>query len=127
MLASRSNFGGRRFLARRGLRDLRCSGKIPPEFLIHAFLGVDVAIDRFLADAQFGTFIDHAVPDLLGCPALLDALDGAFAQIRMPDQFALPGSSLLRALVCCHPEVSGVFLREGIIGPEVTFDLAEDR
>ena len=79
-------------------------GQVPPEFLIHAFFRVDVAIDCFLADAQFGTFIDHPVADLFGCPfarqaiwqsqicregALFDPRNHGLAQIRMSDQLAL--------------------------------------
>ena len=79
-------------------------GQVPPQLLIHAFFRVDVAIDCFLADAQFGTFIDHPVADLFGCPfarqaiwqsqicregALFDPRNHGLAQIRMSDQLAL--------------------------------------
>lgn len=101
--------------------------QIPPELLRHAFLGLDVTIDRFSADAQFGTFIDHPIADLLGRPSLFDPFNHTLAQIRMSDQFALRGPPLLRALVRSHPEVSSVLLGEGIICPIVAFNLSEDR
>lgn len=79
--------------------------RVPPELLGHAFLGIDLAIDRFLTDMQFRIFIDHPVADLLGCPALLDPRDHSFAQLRMPNQFALLGTVLLRALVRHHSSI----------------------
>ena len=39
-------------------------GQVPPQLLVHAFLGIDVAIDRFRADAQSNIFIYHQVADL---------------------------------------------------------------
>ena len=102
-------------------------GQVPPELLVHAFFGIDVAIDRFLADAQFGAFIDHPVADLFRRPTLFDPRDHGLAELWMPDQFALLGTALLRALVCCHPKISRILFRESIIGPEVAFDLAKNR
>ncbi len=63
--------------------------QIPPKLLIHAFLGLDVAIDRFLADAQFGAFVDHAIADLFRRPTLFDPRDHGLAQVRMPEQLSL--------------------------------------
>jgi len=51
----------------------------------------------------------------------------ALAQLWVPDQLALRGSSALSALMRCHPKVSRVLLGKGIIRPEVPFDLSEDR
>ncbi|MCV3273938.1 hypothetical protein MUB52_21090 [Roseobacter sp. WL0113] len=42
----------------------------------------------------------------------------------MPDQLALRGTALLRALMCGHAEVTCILLWERIIGPEIAFDLA---
>ena len=60
-------------------------GQVPPQLLIHAFFGIDVAIDRFLTDAQFRALKDHTIADLLGRPALLDTRDHSLAQIWVPD------------------------------------------
>lgn len=83
--------------------------QVPPQLLSHTVLGRDVAADRFLADSQLGTFIEHADTDLFGRPALLDPLNDALARIRMAEQFALRRTALQCALMCCHSEVFGVF------------------
>lgn len=41
-------------------------GQGPPQLRRHAFLGIDVAIERLLAEVQLATFIDHAVANLIG-------------------------------------------------------------
>ena len=102
-------------------------GQVPSQFLRNAFLRIDVAIDRFLTAPQFCAFMDHPVADLFGRPALFDALDHTLAQIGRPDQFALRGTALQRALVSGHPEVSRVLFGECIIRPEIAFDLSKDR
>lgn len=38
----------------------------------HAFFGIDVAVDRFLAHSDLGAFIDHPIADLLRRPAMLE-------------------------------------------------------
>lgn len=43
----------------------------------------------------------------------------------MPDQLALYGSTLVRLRFCCVTEVACILLREGIIGPEIPFDLTK--
>jgi len=103
------------------------SRQVPPQLLIHAFFEIDLTVDCFLADPQFVAFIEHPIADLFGCPALFDPVNPAFAPIRMSNQFALHGSPLLRALVCCHAKVSGVLLGQRVIRPKVAFDLAKDR
>ncbi len=99
-------------------------GQVPPKLLVHVFLRVDVAIDRLLADAQFGTFIDHPVADLLRRPALFDPGDHGLAQVRMADQLSLHASAFVRLELGGMTEVPRILLREGIIGSEVPFDLA---
>ena len=49
-------------------------GQVPPRLCVHAFLGIDVAVDRFLADPQFCAFMDRAVADLLGRPIARQAV-----------------------------------------------------
>lgn len=64
-------------------------GKIPPQVIALTFFGVNVAIDRFLADTQRRIFMDHPVADLFWCPTVLEPLDNTFAQLRVFNQFAL--------------------------------------
>jgi len=49
-------------------------GQVPPELLRHAFLRVDIPADRLLADPECRAFVDQPVADLLGGPAILDAV-----------------------------------------------------
>ncbi|WP_372674694.1 hypothetical protein [Aquicoccus sp.] len=79
-----------------------------PQLFVHAFLGIDITVDRFLADAQLCAFIDHAVADLLGRPALFDPGDHGLAQLRMSDQLALHRSSLVRLQLGGMTEVSRI-------------------
>ena len=110
----------------------RCSvisvqGQVPPQLITHAFLGVDVTINRLLTNMLLGTFIDHPVADLLGRPSGLETVHNALTQLRMPDQLTPRGSPPLRPLMRRHTKVSRILLRKGIIGPEIAFNLSEDR
>jgi hypothetical protein len=77
-------------------------GQVPPQIIAHAFLRVDVAIDRFLADPLRRLFLDHPIADLFGRPSVFDPLNHTFAEFRVFDQFAISG-----APVCCHQLGSG--------------------
>ena len=44
-------------------------------------------------DPEWGILVDHAVTDLLWCPAVLDTLDHALTKLRMFDQFALSSTT----------------------------------
>lgn len=90
-------------------------GWVLPEIVALSLLGINLAVNRFLADPQAGR------------PAMLEPVNHTLAKIWMLDQFALRRTALLRALVRCHAEVSSILLGEGIICPEVAFDLPGDR
>ena len=49
--------------------------QIPPQVFALTFLGIDVAINGFLADPEGSALVDHTVTDLLWCPTVLDARD----------------------------------------------------
>lgn len=68
--------------------------QIPPQIIAHAFFGINVAIDRFLADPQRCLFLDHPVADLFGGPAVLQAFDYALAKIRMFTQLTISSASI---------------------------------
>ena len=68
--------------------------QIPPKVFTLTFLGIDVAINGFLSDPEGSALVDHTVTELLWCQTVLDALNHAFAQLRMFDQLALPGTTI---------------------------------
>ncbi len=80
-----------------------------------------------IGEEQFGTFVDHAIADLLRRPSLFDPRDHGLAQVWMSDQFALHRPTLVRLQLSGMTKVARVLLWKGIIRPEVTFDLAKDR
>lgn len=54
-------------------------GEIPPQIIAHAIFGIDVAVDRFLADPLRCLFLDHTVADLLWRPTVFDPFNYTFA------------------------------------------------
>ena len=70
--------------------------EISPQIIALAFLGIDIAIDCFLAVSQRRAFMDHPVSDLLWRPTVLDAFNNKLAQLRMFNQLALARSSFGR-------------------------------
>nr|WP_177209572.1 hypothetical protein [Sulfitobacter brevis] len=67
---------------------------IPPQVFTLTFLGINLAINGFLADPEWSTLVDHAVTDLLGCPTILDALNHELVQLRLFDRLALAGTTI---------------------------------
>ena len=68
---------------------LPVQGQVPSQLLCHAFFGVDMPVEGFLADALFSALIDRPITDLLGCPTVLKVFNYSVAQVRMPNEFAL--------------------------------------
>jgi len=104
-----------------GLARFAMSRQIPPQFLGHAFLRVDVAVDRFLTDAAGCTFIAHPASNLFRSPAILDPSHDETAQIRMLDQFALAGPAFGAVVMRSHGKVTndiGQLIIAKMIAPE---------
>lgn len=101
-------------------------GQVPPKLLSHAFLRVDVAIDRLLADALIGAVEDKAVADLLWGPAAFDTVHDLLAQLGMPDEFSLASTSL-GGLLMRGSAIVAVIPRHAFIAEPVPLDFTVDR
>jgi hypothetical protein len=64
-------------------------GQVPPQLLSQAFFRVDVAVDRFLADALLSPIKDHPIANLFRRPSVLEMVHNQLTQFRIPDQRAL--------------------------------------
>jgi hypothetical protein len=54
-------------------------GQIPPQVITHAIFGIDLAVNRFLADSWLCTFMHYPVTDLLRRPAVFDPFNHTLA------------------------------------------------
>ena len=92
----------------------------------HAVFGIDVAINRLLADPQFCPLKDHTVTDLLWRPAVLKAINYALAECRVFDQFAISCTP-----VSLHQMCSGAVIAitswHALITEMIALQLTKDR
>ncbi len=68
--------------------------QIPPQIVSLSFFGIDVPIDRLLANPERCAFVDNPVADLLRRLSVFGAFNYPFAQLRMFDQLALPSTTI---------------------------------
>jgi hypothetical protein len=98
--------------------------QVPPQVITHAVFGIDVAINRFLADPRFCAFLDHPVADLLWRPTAFDPFNDKLAQFRMFDQFAIP-----RTAIRLHQMRSGtvvpIMFRHAFIAEMIALQFSE--
>ena len=119
MLASRWNLGSLRLRVRRGRQANTVGGQVPPQSVALAFFGIDVTVDRFLADPQRCAFVDHAVAYLFRRSTVSDPLN------HMLDQFAFSRTSICLHQVCSCTVIT-IAARHAFIGEMIALQFSKD-
>ena len=100
--------------------------QVPPQLIAQAFFGIDVAVNRFLANSQWRAFMDHPVADLFWCPAILEAFDNALTKLWIFDQLTIS-----RTTICTHSmrciTVIAIAFWHALIAKEIPFQFPENR
>ena len=78
-----------------------------------------------MADPKLCTFVDQSVADLLGGPAIFNALNDLISKLWMPDQLALAGAPI-GGLPMRSGAVVAIIARQALIPEPVPLDLAID-
>lgn len=100
-------------------------GQVATELLGLTVFGIDVTVDRLMADPLAMAFVTQASSNLLGRPAVFQPLDHGEAQAFVPDQLALPRPARCGQTLRIHVPISRRHRHFGIV-PEIAPDLAMD-
>lgn len=101
-------------------------GQVAPQLTSTTVLGIDVLIDRLLADPARGTLISHPAGNLLGGPAGPQAALDLVTEPGITHQLALPGPSSIRIALRYDAPIAAE-LRDLAVMEVIAPQLAEDR
>lgn len=100
-------------------------GQVAPQLTSTTVIGIDVLIDRLLADPTRGTLIPHSAGDLLGRPAGPQTALDLVAEPGITHQLALTGPSSIR-IALRHDAPVAAELRDFAVVEVIAPQLAED-
>jgi hypothetical protein len=100
--------------------------QVPPQLIAQAFFGIDVTVNRFLANSHWGVFMDHSIANLFWRPTILEAFNDALTQFWISDQLTIS-----RTTVCTHSmrriTVIAIAFWHALIAEEIPLQFSENR